>query len=178
MPQPPRPALFALLVLVAFGCAQSAAPQSPHRFALERFENIGCRAKGRLQDCGANDPITNQILAAGKSSIPVLISQLTETTRTKEPIIDFWSYTTSGDVAFMFLTDLFTDKHGESFSMPGVPDWETVMSGCNGAAEGCWRKYVRKTGIRSVQRSWQTAWETNRNRIDWNPDSRCFQLRK
>jgi hypothetical protein len=172
---------FWILALAALSCVQSAVSQVPHRFALDQFEDIRCRANGRLQDCSTGypvNPVTTQVLAAGKRSIPVLISQISETARTKDSIIDFWSYTTSGDVAFFFLTDLFTDKDGKSFTMPGVPNWEKIMSGCNGPAETCWRKYTRTKGISSVQQSWQTAWETNRNRIIWDTDTRCFRLRK
>ena len=94
-------------------------------------------------------PLPVKFSQAAKWSIPVLISQLTETTRTEEPILDFWPYTTSGDVAFMFLNDLFTDIDGESSTISGVPNWKEIMSGCDGAAEDCWRKYLRKRGIRS-----------------------------
>jgi hypothetical protein len=178
MSQQLRPFCPGLFVFALLCCTQSAVSQVPHRFALDQFGDFACRAKGRLQDCSTGNPITRQVLATGKRSIPVLISQLTETARTEEPIIDFWAYTTSGDVAFMFLTDLFTDKDGESFTMPGVSNWEKIMSGCNGVAEACWRRYVRKNGIRSVQQSWQAAWETNQNRIIWDPASRCFRLHK
>jgi hypothetical protein len=92
-----------------------------------------------------------QILAAGSRSIPVLISQLDEASRTKESIEDFWSYTTSGDVAFIILTDLFTDSDRKSFTMPSAPNWEKVMTRCNENAEICWREYVRKKGIKSLQ---------------------------
>ena len=168
----------ALIVSIGLSSAQTALSQLPHKFALAQFEDIACRAKGRLQDCSIGNPVTSQILAGGKWSVPVLISQLTETTRTEEPILDFWSYTTSGDIAFMFLNDLFTDPDGESFAMPGVPNWKAIMSGCDGTAGDCWRKYVRKRGIRSVQQSWRAAWENNRDRIMWDAKSRCFRLHR
>jgi hypothetical protein len=122
--------------------------------------------------------VTRQVLAAGSRAIPVLISQLTETDRTKEPSFDFWNNTTSGDVAFILLNDLFTGEDLKSFTMPDVPNWETIMAGCPDNAETCWRKYIRKNGIQSVQRSWQSAWERNHSRIVWDPESRCFRLHK
>ncbi len=164
-----------LCLIIALSCGSSLVSQIPHKFSLSQFGH--CPVKGRIQECD-DDPITRQVLAGGKSSIPVLISQLTETMRTKEPVIDFWSYTTSGDVAFFFLTDLFTDKDWQTSTMPGIPNWEKIMSGCKEAAEPCWRKYIRKNGIRSVQQAWQVAWETNRDRVVWDPDNRCFRLRK
>lgn len=83
----------------------------------------GIPEKGRLQDVGDTAAVVSQVLAAGKSSIPVLIPQLTESARTKEPIEAFWSYTASGDIAFMFLTDLFTDKDLKSPTMPDAPNF-------------------------------------------------------
>jgi len=81
------------IVLAVISCLQTAMAQAPQKFALGRFENKLCRGKGRLQDCDQN-PVMKQILAGGNRSIPVLISQLDETDRTKEPIEDFWNYTT------------------------------------------------------------------------------------
>ena len=163
----------ALLSYVQFVAAQVP----PRRFNLDRFENQSCRGKGRLQDCG-DRPVMKQVLAAGTQSIPVLISQLDETSRTKAPIEDFWNHTSSGDVAFLLLTDLFTDNDGKSFTMPGVPNWGKVISGCSENAETCWRNYVHRNGIKSVQQSWQNAWQTNRDRVFWDVDALCFRLKK
>jgi len=69
-----------------------------------------------------------KILADGQNGIPVLISQLTETARTKYQIADYWGDTRSGDVAYVILTDLFTDADLHTFGMPGVPDWPTVTA--------------------------------------------------
>jgi hypothetical protein len=171
----PRSIWLAVSILAYLITVQNTASQVPHRFPLESMRG-GIPEKGRLQDVGDN-AVISQILAAGKSSIPVLISQLTESARTKEPIEPFWSYTASGDIAFMFLTDLFTDKDLRSSTMPEAPNWEKIMAGCNENAEACWRKYVQRRGIRSVQHSWRTAWENNQDRIVWDNDSRCFRLR-
>ena len=77
-----------------------------------------------------------KILADGQNGIPVLISQLTETARTKYQIADYWGDTRSGDVAYVILTDLFTDADLHTFGMPGVPNWPTVMKGCDRTAQG------------------------------------------
>jgi hypothetical protein len=165
------------LLFAVISCGQSAVSQTPHKFALDQFENESCRGKGRGQECDQN-PVMKEVLAAGSRSIPVLIAQLTETNLTKKPIEDFWNYTTSGDVAFIVLTDFFTDKDGKSFTMPDVPDWDKIMAKCNGNAEACWRGYVRANGITSLQRSWQAAWLANRDRVVWDHDARCFRLNK
>ena len=164
------------LALAVLTCVQAAVAQTPQKFALNRFENESCRGKGRLQECDQN-PVMKQVLTGGSQSIPVLISQLDETNRTMNPIEDFWNYTTSGDVAFIILTDLFTDKDGKSFTLHQVTNWNTVMAGCDGTAEACWRGYVRRNGIRSVQQSWQSMWTVNRDRLVWDADARCFRLK-
>jgi hypothetical protein len=117
-----------------------------------------------------------QVLAGGIASIPVLISQLIEESRTRKPVEDFWNYTSSGDVAFIVLNDLFTDTDGKTMTIPGVPDWEAVMTGCSENAEKCWRLYVHRYGMSSIQRAWQIAWNSNQSRIFWDPTARCFRL--
>lgn len=169
---------WALSLVTALSCVSGTTlAQAPRRFLLTHFENNFCRGKARLQDCG-DSAVMDQVLAGGKSSIPILISQLTETHRTEAPAEDFWTYTTSGDVAFMLLTDLFTDKDGTTSTLPQALGWESINGGCNDGAETCWRKYLRDHGIKSVQQSWQNAWQANQDRIVWASDARCFRLTK
>ena len=149
--------------------------QAPSGFPLTDFQGIGCRAKGRLQDCPEN-PGMKQILARGKDAIPMLIAQLSETGRTKEPVEDFWTYTTSGDVSYMLLNDLFTDSDGRAFHLRGVPDWRVILAGCSGCAEVCWRRYVHRHGMVSIQRDWRAAWKQYQSRVVWDPGSRCFRV--
>jgi hypothetical protein len=166
-----RRGLFLVFIGIAIGFQAHAQER---KFALWKFENQGCRVKGRVQDCDGE--IMRQILAKGKAAVPILISQLTETARTREPIEDYWSFTTSGDVAFIILTDLFTQSDGTTFNMPRVPDWTAVMNACDSTAEGCWRLYVQKHGRRSVQQSWQRAWNSVKERIYWDSNAKCFRL--
>ncbi len=133
-------------------------------------------AKGRVQDCGGK--VMQRILADGKRAIPILISQLTETTRTQKQIADDWSDTRSGDVAYVILTDLFTDADGRTFEMPGVPDWPTVMKGCNGTAQDCWEQYLREHGRKSVQEAWLRAWDRWKDQMHWDSAARCFRIAK
>jgi hypothetical protein len=161
----------ALIVLVASVLA--SAQTKIAKYPLTQFET-GCMAKGRVQDCGGK--VLQRILADGKSAIPILISQLTETARTKKQIFDYWFDTSSGDVAYIVLTDLFTAPDGQTFEMPGVPDWPDVMKGCDGAAQDCWEQYLYKHGRKSVQEAWLRAWESRKDQIHWDPAARCFRL--
>jgi hypothetical protein len=97
------PAIFVSVLVIP-----SAHPQTKRaRYPLTQFNNEGCMAKGRVQDCDGS--VMNQIRADGKTAIPVLILQLTETARAKYQISDYWGDTRSGDVAYVVLNDLFTD---------------------------------------------------------------------
>jgi hypothetical protein len=154
------------------------APLKAKEFPLWKFDEMttypSCRAKGRLQDTGYCDSkLMDQIVAQGKASIPVLISQLTDTRRTQKPIYDSWSYTTAGDIAYFILTDFFTDSDWKTFNMPAL---ELLNPTCDGTAETCWRKFLGKQGRKFVQDQWLAAWNANKDRVYWDETARCFRL--
>src|SRR4051794_20116538 len=103
-----------ILAMTGYGCAMSRA----EKFPLSSFDSSGCQFVGRSQDCSGK--VMSDILAAGKSAIPVLIAQLTDSDRTKRPIQEGWTYTNSGDVAYIVLISLFTSPDGK-FNLPDVP---------------------------------------------------------
>jgi len=117
-----------------------------------------------------------EILARGTDAIPTLISQLTDAGHTKEPIVDYWRHTSDGDIAFMVLTDLFEEPDDKTFNMPDVPNWTTIMHGCNYDAESCWRTYIRKHRRQSVQKAWLCAWNRSKNHIYWDRTTQCFRI--
>src|SRR3979411_1090772 len=72
----------ALTVFLSFLLMQSGHAQTKRgKYPLTQFDNYGCMAKGRVQDCSGT--VMQQILSDGKDAMPILISQLTETARTK-----------------------------------------------------------------------------------------------
>jgi hypothetical protein len=165
------------LCLPAF--AQGAI-QLPKAFPLLNFDEVNrtCRAKGRLQDKEYCDSKTmDQIIAGGKASAPILISQLTDTRPLKEPIFDYWNRMTVGDVAAFVLQNLFTDSDWRTFTVPGIDEWR---NGCGeqNPAEVCWEAYVKKHGRTYIQAKWQSAWIANKDRLYWDESARCFRLRK
>lgn len=167
----------ALALFVSVLVIPSAQPQTKRaRYPLTQFNNEGCMAKGRVQDCAGS--VMKEIRADGKTAIPILISQLTETSRTKYQITDYWRDTRSGDVAYVVLTDLFTDADLQAFGMPGVPDWSVVMKGCDSTAQGCWHDYLHKRGRLSVQQAWMRAWNLNKSKIYWDAKAQCFRAFK
>lgn len=162
------------LVISAFVLLASVASKAESaRYPLRQFDNIGCTAKGRVQDC--NGKVMQQILADGKNAIPMLIAQLTETTPAEKQIADYWHTTQTGDIAFIVLEDLFSGTDGK-FNMPGAPDWDAVMKGCSNTAETCWYEYLHKHGRKFVQQAWLQAWNQKKNQIDWDAKDRCFRM--
>jgi hypothetical protein len=177
----PESALRIAVVLALGILAQAAAGQSAaertKKYPLWDFDEQGhtCRAKGRLQDKGyCASHLMNQIIADGKAAIPVLISQLRETRPTKEPIYDYWSLTTSGDIAYFILNDLFTDSDWKTFHMPGL---ESLDDHCDSYAEDCWQRFLKKHGRKFVQDQWLAAWKKNGDRVYWDEGSRCYKVR-
>jgi hypothetical protein len=157
-------------------CASQSATQEPMGFPLWSFDEVNhsCRAKGRLQDKEyCESKLMDRIVAQGKDAIPILISQLTDTHASKEPIFDYWSRTTTGDIAYIILNDLFTDSNWTTFNMPGL---KALHDNCPDAAESCWRRFLRKHGRKFVQNQWLAAWSTNKNRVYWDEQARCFRL--
>jgi hypothetical protein len=168
----------ALTLFISSFLMQSGHTQTKRaKYSLSQFDNSGCMAKGRVQDCSSGT-VMQQILADGKNAIPILISQLTETAKTKNEIADYWGDTRSGDVAFVVLNDLFTDDDLQTFGMPGVPDWSIVQKRCNSAAQACWDEYLRKHGRMPVKQGWQRAWNLHKNEIYWDAKARCFRVPK
>ena len=163
---------------VALHSMASQSARTKHKvYPLWDFDEEGpsCRAKGRLQDVGyCNSHLMAQIIADGKDAIPILIWQLRDTRSTKEPIYDYWSLTTAGDIAYFMLNDLFTDSDWKTFNMPGLEALQN--KDCHGTAEDCWRIFLKTHGRKFVQDQWLAAWNKNKDRINWDEKNRCFRL--
>jgi hypothetical protein len=172
-------AVFFAFVLFASSLSFGQGPaQDSVKFPLWNFDEVNhtCRAKGRLQDKEYCESKTmDQIIAQGKSAIPILVSELTDTRATQEPIFDYWHRTTAGDIAHSILDDLFTDSDWETFTMPGL---EALKSNCseNLDAETCWRGFLKNHGRKFVQDQWLAAWNANKDRVYWDDKARCFRV--
>jgi hypothetical protein len=131
--------------------------------------------KGRLQDAGAAQ--TLHILALGNKAIPMLIDCLTDETRTKEPIEDYWPVTTVGDIAFFYLCDLFTDSTWEHSTIDGVVNWERLKAEYpNSPASTAWYEFVKKHGRGFVQDNWSKKWKQEQSAIFWDAKELCFKI--
>jgi hypothetical protein len=155
------------------GSVNDAAPKLKE-FPLANFDEIGCRAKGRLQDKEyCQSKIMDQIVAEGKDAVPVLISQITDTRELNPPAFDLWNRMEVGDLAYYILYDLFLDSDWKTFNLPGL---EQINPQCQNSAEACLHLLFKKRGRKFVQDRWLTAWNANKDRVYWDAQSRCFRL--
>lgn len=170
--------LTVLSVPLLFGSPSGQSPGSPHKsgpkeFPLWDFDEVGCRAKGRLQDKDyCKSRVMDQILSQGKDAIPILISQINDTRPAKEPF-DFWGPMTVGDVAYAVLYDLFLDADWTTFTMPGL---KQIDLDCGASAEQCYQQLLKKHGRKFIQNQWLAAWNANKERVYWDSTARCFKL--
>jgi hypothetical protein len=132
-------------------------------------------AKGRMQDAPDTEAARN-VLSRGKQAIPELITCLTDVRKAKRPVFQYWSETTVGDIAFTFLSDLFTDS---TWKRPtaNILTWISIQAESpDQPAEQAWRSYIAKHGTKYVQKVWQKMWKENESRIYWDDSERCFRV--
>ena len=113
--------LFLSSLSVVLPLSGQTAPAQAKSYALSTWSNITCRAKGRFQDrdyCAS--AVMDQIVADGKSAIPVLISQITDSRWIAEPVYDYWPRIRAGELAYFILSDLFLDDTWEKSTMPAL----------------------------------------------------------
>ena len=174
----PRWSVAWIALFVCSVAVGQSRPSNSEEIPLWKFDELtapgSCRSRGRFQDKEyCNSKVVDQILTLGKDAIPLLISELTDTRKTKHPIYDLWKYTTAGDIANSLLFDLFT---ASDLTVTGMPELDRLQMECTRPGEACWRKFVQKRGRKFVQDQWRAAWEANKERIYWDDKARCFRL--
>jgi hypothetical protein len=114
----------------------------------------------------------DQIVADGKSAIPVLISQITDSRMIAEPVYDFWPRIETGALAHFILSDLFLDDTWQKSTMPELfPEQK-----CDQPAWTCWDNFREAHSLKHIQSHWRTFWRANQDKIYWDDKSRCFRL--
>lgn len=142
-------------------------------YPLSGWSNMTCRAKGRFQDRGYCDSaVMDQIVADGKSAIPILISQITDSRWIAEPVYDFWPRIRAGELAYFILTNLFVDDTWQKRTMPDLFPTQK----CDAPAWECWRKFRNLHSLRDLQTRWMEFWKINHDRVYWDGKARCFRL--
>jgi hypothetical protein len=162
------------LMLASGLCAATDTASVPRKaYALSKWKNMTYRAKGRFQDreyCAY--AVMDQIVTEGKSAIPVLISQITDSRWIAEPVYDFWPRIRTGELAYFILGDLFVDDTWRKSTMPPLfPEQH-----CDDASWVCWARFRKLHSLADLQAGWMKFWKTNKDRIYWDDKGRCFRL--
>lgn len=181
-----RPLFSSICVLIwsAFSSAQSTTHPKLD-FDLSQIGMVVngkhiCEDKGRLQD--SSSKVIEQIIAAGPKSIPILITNITDSRpaqkETEEPIICYWYGMAIGDVAFCTLLDLFTDSTAGRTTLPGA-SWTDMLGPDNGRlpASEQFSGFVKTHGRKALQAKWQRLWNRYGNQMYWDAKERCFRLK-
>ena len=162
------------LILFASLCtATDANTAHPRAYSLSTWKNMTCRAKGRFQDrdyCGS--AVMDQIVSDGKSAIPVLISQITDSRWIADPVYDFWPRIRTGELAYFILGDLFLDDTWQKSTMPPL----FPAQHCDDASWICWARFRKAHSLADLQTRWTKFWAANKDRIYWDDKARCFRL--
>ena len=114
----------------------------------------------------------DQIVADGKSAIPILISQTTDPRWIAEPVYDFWPRIRTGELAYFILSDLFVDDTWQKSTMPAFFPHQN----CDGPSWVCWEKFRKTHTLKELQARWMVFWKTNKDKIYWDGKARCFRL--
>jgi len=136
--------------------------------------------KGRVQDTDYNHlPVVESLIAHGNEAIPFLINKLDDETRMKDHVFNAGSEVHVGDVAFVILTDFFTDPTWQKTTIPGV-DYDVFLQrtpNSNVAGEQLLRNYIAKHGRHDITKRWRNIWAQYKDLVHWDEHERCFRLR-
>jgi hypothetical protein len=165
--------LFCLTLAIPICASGQKVAARKKAYALATWSNLGCRAKGRFQDTGYCDSeVINQIVADGKSAIPVLISQITDSRWIAEQVYDFWPRIRAGELAYFILENLFLDDTWTKSTMPNLyPEQH-----CDEAAWVCWVRFRKTHSLADLQAHWMASWKAHKDEIYWDDEARCFRL--
>ena len=154
---------------------KAVAPKRVKTYPLHNWKNITCRAKGRFQDRGYCDSaVIDQIVADGKSAIPILISQITDSRWIAEPVYDFWPRIRTGELAYFILGNLFVDDTWQKTTMPALFPPEDC--GSDEPSWVCWGKFRETHTLKELRKRWMGFWNTNKDKIYWDAKALCFRL--
>ena len=87
--------------------------------------------KGRVQDTDYNHlPVVENLISYGNEAVPFLIGELNDETKIGGHVFDYWYDVRVGDVAFVILTDFFTDPTWRNTTIPDV-GYDTFLRRAN-----------------------------------------------
>jgi hypothetical protein len=134
--------------------------------------------KGRVQDTEYNRlPVIDSLIAHDKEAVSFLIEKLDDEEKIQSHVFDYWYEVHVGDLAFVILTDLFTDPQLKT-TMPGVGYDEFLQrTSSKVTGEHLLRDYIAKHGRHDINERWRAIWARYKDRAYWDETDRCFRLR-
>jgi hypothetical protein len=132
--------------------------------------------KGRVQDRDYNNlAVVENLIAHGTEAVPFLIGKLDDQTLVKDHVFDYWYDVRIGDVAFVILTDFFTDATWRKTTIPGV-GYDTFLERRNPniTAEQVLRNYIARHGRNEITKRWRVIWAQYKARVCWDGNERCL----
>ena len=187
--------LLLISLFIVAGCGARAPAPSLHAPRVEKGQSsvstiplaqidltkIGAVApKGRVQDTEYNQlPVVENLIAHGNEAVPFLIAKLDDETKIKSHVFDYWSDVRVGDVAFIILTDFFTDPTWRKTTIAGVGYDVFLERAPNSEVTGeqLLRNYIARHGRHAIKIKWQKIWAQHKDRAHWDANDRCFVLR-
>jgi hypothetical protein len=162
-----------VLLSVPLSLSGQKALTRPKPYPLNTWSNMTCRTKGRFQDREyCNSAVIDRIVADGTSAIPVLISQITDSRWIAAPVYDFWPRIRAGELAHFILSNLFVDDTWRKSTIPEL----FPPQKCDQPSWVCWREFRKTHSLAELQAVWMKFWQTNRDKLYWDAQARCFKL--
>ena len=183
--------IFGLLVFTSCSSAQDPIVNSPSNskpavpkplelIDLSKMPPLDSkRMQTSMEDAlGNKNEILDDLIANGTSSIPFLINHLDDETKIENRVIPFWYEQSVGDVALATLFDLFYDDRAMRSTVPGFGYDHFLERGSDKSITGeeVLRRYIRNHGRQDIKSRWQKMWESNKQKIYWDDDCRCFRI--
>lgn len=121
-----------------------------------------------------NQPIVDQLIAVGPSSLEYLVSKLEDETPINHHVLDYWQNVCVGDVAFLALADLTTTSDWQHYTVePGL--WSLVPKSAAQPAWQAWSDFVEKVGRAEIRRRVQTILKLDSRHFTWDRKESCFR---
>lgn len=144
---------------------------------LLKIEKIA--PKGRIQDkeYNPNLKIVESIVHDWQNEIPILIQQITDTTRFQESPVDYWQDCRVGDVALLVILDLVTDDVWSKSSIAPL-SWDSLLINFKDDGKGLFSRYqklLKKEGRIVLQRRIKAIWDKHKNEVYWDSKSNCLK---
>jgi hypothetical protein len=186
--------LFLIGLFIVAGCGGAPAPsrKTPEPDAgqlnvsavpLSQIDltKVGAIAgKGRVQDREYNHLLlVETLIAHGNEAVPFLINKLDDKTKVKGHVLDHWPDVRAGDIAFIILTDFFTDPTWQKTTIPGVGYDAFLQRSPNSDVTGeqRLRNYIAQHGRHNITTRWREIWAQYKDRAYWDNNDRCFKIR-